>query len=439
MRFLLRGGRLLDPASGRDELASILIEGEKVAAVGPSADAAAREHGQEGLVAVDLDGCWVTPGLVDLHAHLRDPGFPEKETIDTGTRAAAAGGFAAVACMPNTRPVLDSPVTLAYVAQRAAAAGRCQVYPVAAVTVGQAGEELVDFEGLAEAGAVAFSDDGLPVGKADLMRAALTYSRALGIPIVSHAEELTLSRGGAAHQGRVANRLGLPGIPASAESVMVARDILLAGETGGQLHIAHVSARESVDLLRWAKGRGVRVSAEVTPHHLALTDEAVGEFDTNRKMNPPLREPEDREALREALRDGTIDCIATDHAPHTADEKAQPFAEAPFGVIGLETAFPVVYEELVAPGFLPPLTAVARLTVDPARIFGLPVPRLAPGEPANVAVFDVRTRRVVGEGTLYSRSRNSAFLGRALRGWAVLVFFRGKVVHDLLNLGVTGD
>ncbi|MGB9905699.1 MAG: dihydroorotase, partial [Desulfotomaculales bacterium] len=353
MKLLIKGGTVVDPVSRRIFSADVFVSGGKIVAVGENLSG-------EGEV-VDASGKLVVPGLIDMHVHLRDPGFEAKETIETGTRAAARGGFTGVACMPNTNPVADNRAVITYIREKAKEKGVVNVYPVGALTVRSEGKELSEMAGLKEAGAVALSDDGRCVADAGVMYRAMQYARMVGLPVIAHCEDTALSAGGAVHEGYFSTLLGLKGIPAAAETVMVARDIILAEATGCRLHIAHVSTAGAVELIRRAKEKGLPVTAEVTPHHFTLTEEAVAGFDPNTKVNPPLRTAADVRAVREGLRDGTIDVIATDHAPHTAEEKEVEYAAAPFGMAGLETAVGLVWTELVHGGVLAPVEAVARM------------------------------------------------------------------------------
>ncbi|MBI4543016.1 MAG: dihydroorotase [Gemmatimonadetes bacterium] len=394
-----------------------------VAAVGPSLGT------PDGAEVLDASGLVVAPGFVDLHVHLREPGREDVETIATGARAAVAGGFTSVCAMPNTDPVTDNQAAVGFIVSQAQRAGAARVYPIAAVSLGQQGERLAEFGELVSAGAVAVSDDGRPVATAHLMRTALEYAMTFGIPVIDHCEESTLSAGGAMHEGLTATRLGLKGIPRAAEDVIVARDIALAELTGGHLHLAHISTAGAARMIREAKARGVQVTAEVTPHHLALTDACCEEYNTNAKMNPPLRERGDVDAVRAALADGTIDCIATDHAPHHYDAKEAEFDDAPFGVIGLETALGVVVSELVDTGQLSLPELVRRLSTRPAEVAHLPGGTLVPGAPADVVVFDPAAAWVVDPSAFFSKSRNTPFAGRALRGRVRWTLVGGAVVH----------
>jgi dihydroorotase len=419
---VIRGARVLDPVEGIDASLDVRVDGGVVAALGDRLD-------QNGHRVVDAAGLVLAPAFVDPHVHLRTPGREDEETIASGTAAAAAGGYCAILAMPNTDPVVDSAATLSSLADTAGREAEVHVGFLGAITRGQAGAELSDMGELADAGAVAFSDDGVPVVSAGLMRRALQYASVTGRQLALHCEEPTLSRGGHVHEGAVAAELGFAGCPSVAESVMVERDLALAAHEDQPVHLLHLSAAESVAALRRAREHGVRATAEVTPHHLVLTDEAVRSLDPNVKMNPPLRAERDRLALLDALRDGTIDAIATDHAPHARHEKEVPFEAAPFGVTGLETAFAALYTELVAPGLLRLPTLLERLSAGPARIFGLERPRIATGARANLALLDLAADTRVEEHGFRSRSVNSWLLGRTLRGRVALTLAAGAVVH----------
>jgi dihydroorotase len=417
MSLLIRNGRVVDPAASVDAVQDVLVAGDRIERLGRELPA------PDGATVVDATGKVVCPGFIDIHVHLREPGFEYKETVATGTRAAAAGGFTAVCCMANTHPVNDNRSITDYIRARAAIEGAVRVYPIGAVTRGLGGKELAELAELAEAGCVAFSDDGKCVMNAALYRRAMEYTLPFGAPVISHAEDDHLADGGAMHEGVVSTELGMPGVPAAAEDVMVARDILLAELTGAHLHIAHVSTAGAVRLVREAKARGAHVTAEVTPHHLLLTDEAVRSFDANTKMNPPLRSRRDAEALLEGLLDGTIDCIATDHAPHAQSEKEGEFDLAAFGIVGLETAVGLLLDRLVRPGILPLPTLVARLSRNPARLLGLPGGSLAPGAPADLTILDPAAEWTVNPARFESRSRNTPFGGWSLTGrpWKTIV------------------
>jgi len=422
--ILMRGGRLIDPSRGLDERADLYLREGRVEGLG-------RNLGTpDGAMVVDAGGQVVCPGLIDLHVHLREPGQEDLETVATGAMAAAAGGFTAVCAMPNTDPVCDNQGVVGFIKAQAQRAARARVYPIGAISVGQKGQQLAEFGELVGAGAVAVSDDGRPVVSSHLMRTALEYAKTFGIPVADHCEDPTLSAGGAMHEGLVSARLGLKGIPAAAEEIMVARDALLAELTGGHVHLCHVSTRGSVEIIRRAKERGIRVTAEATPHHFTLTDEACEGYDTNAKMNPPLREAEDREAIRAALKDGTIDVIATDHAPHHYDAKEREFDDAPNGIIGLESALGLAITELVEPGWLTLQELVNRMSTLPARIFNLPGGTLAPGAPADVTVFDPGASWTVRPDEWFSRSRNTPFRGRQLVGRPTLTIVRGQIVYQ---------
>ncbi len=423
--LVLRGARVLDPAEGIDAVLDVRIDAGVIAAVGTQVDA--NEHR-----VVDGTGLVLAPAFVDPHVHLRTPGREDEETIASGTAAAAAGGFCAILAMPNTEPVVDSAATLGALVDAARREAEVQVGFLAAITRGQHGAELTEMAELADAGAVAFSDDGVPVTSAGLMRRALQYASVTGRLLALHCEETSLTYGSHVHEGSVAAELGFTGYPSVGESVMVERDLALARYEDQPLHLLHLSAAESVAGLRRARDAGVRASGEVTPHHLVLTDEAVRSLDSNMKMNPPLRAESDRLALLDALRDGTIEAIATDHAPHARHEKDAPFEAAPFGVTGLETAFSVLYTQLVRPGLLPLATLVDRMSTGPARIFGLDRPRVAVGATANLVLLDLDAEWQVREDAFRSRSANSWLLGETLTGRVVLTIAAGATAHERL-------
>ncbi|GAB4340582.1 MAG: dihydroorotase [Desulfobulbaceae bacterium] len=419
--WLFRNGRIIDPVNGVDREGDLLVVGGRIA--GPSEEAPANVR------VVEAKGCWVVPGLIDMHVHLREPGEEYKEDIVTGTRAAAAGGFTAVACMPNTRPVNDNGAVTARILERARE-GFARVYPVGAISSGSRGESLAGYGELKDAGAVAVSDDGLPVLDSQLMRRALEYASDHGLTVISHSEEWSLSRNGVMNEGVVSTRLGLKGIPVAAEAIMVYRDIALAEYTGRPVHIAHVSCAMSVELIRAAKARGVRVTAETAPHYFSLTDEAVLEYDTNAKMNPPLRTESDRQAIVSGLADGTLDCVATDHAPHSQLEKEVEFDLAANGIIGLETAVPLTLA-LVRDKVITADRFVELLTVNPASILGVRGGSLSPGAPGDITLIDPELRFEYTEEAVVSKSRNSPFLGRQLQGRALLTMVEGLVTFDL--------
>jgi len=424
-RLLVKGGRLVDPAQGLDAPVDVLLEGDHVAEVGPRLN-------PRGATVFEAKGLVVAPGFIDLHTHLREPGREDKETIATGTRAAAAGGFTAVCAMPNTEPVNDTAGITRAILERARAHGVVRVYPIGAITKGSKGEELAEYGDLREAGCVAVSDDGRPVASARMMRRALEYAQAFDLPVIDHCEEPTLFEKASMNEGAVATLLGLRGTPTVAEAVVVERDVMLAELTGGRVHIAHLSAALSVESVRRGKARGVRVTAEVTPHHLLLTDAVVREsgYDTSTKMNPPLRAEADRAAVVQGLVDGTIDCIATDHAPHTVDDKKVEFDVAAFGVVGLETAVALCLDRLVGAGVLDLPRLIALLSTQPARVLGLPGGSLAPGAPADLTLLDLERKRQVDPVRFATKGRNTPFAGWILTGWPVATIVGGKVVFD---------
>ena len=424
--LLLRGGRILDPSQQLDETGDVLLSNGFVEAVGRLGEV--RRDGNE-LETIDCAGRVVSPGFVDVHCHLREPGREEVETIASGARAAAAGGFTAVCAMPNTDPVTDNQAAVGFILSQARRAAAARVYPIGAISIGEKGETLAEFGEMVGAGAVAVSDDGKPVVSAQLMRTALEYARTFGIPVADHCEEPTLAAGGAMNEGLTSARLGLRGIPAEAEEIMAIRDMLLARVTGGHIHLCHMSTRGSVDLIRWGKERGINVTAEVCPHHLSLTEEAVEGYDTNAKMNPPLRTRADVEALQAAVKDGTIDVIATDHAPHHYDEKEREFADAPNGIVGLETALAVNLTWLVHSGIIELPLLVERMSCAPARLFKLPGGTLRKGEIADVTVFDPDATWTVDPARFASKGRNTPYAGQELRGLVDLTVVDGRVIH----------
>jgi dihydroorotase len=441
--LLLKGGRLVDPAGGRDGLFDLLIVEGRVASVTPAKRGSRPEGSRKparrasggphaGTRVIDVTGLIVCPGFVDMHVHLRDPGQEHKEVMETGTRAAAAGGFTSVACMPNTEPRNDGLAVTEYIVGEAKRRGVVNVFPIGCVSKGGRGEELAEIGDMVRAGAVAVSDDGSPVHNSHLMRMALEYTRIFEIPVIDHCEDRALTSGGVMNEGPASTMLGLRGMPSAAESVAVSRDLALAELTEGRLHLAHLSTRQSLDEVRRARRRAVRVTCEVTPHHLVLTEDEVAksQYDPNTKMNPPLRSEDDRQALIEGLADGTIDAIATDHAPHHSDEKLQEFDDAPFGIVGLETAVPLVMDRLVRPGHIDMRRMVEVMSVNPARILGLKKGSLAEGSDADVTVIDPRLEAKVEPARFESRSRNTPFAGWRLRGWPVLTIVGGRVVHE---------
>jgi dihydroorotase len=421
---VIRRARVLDPVEGIDATLDVRVDRGVIAQIGDGLDT--NEHR-----VIDAAGLTLAPAFVDPHVHLRTPGREDEETIASGTAAAAAGGYCAILAIPNTDPVVDDAEVLRGLRARAADEANVLVGFLAAITKGQDGAELTEMGALADAGAAGFTDDGRPVATAGVMRRALQYNAITGRTIAVHCEEQSLTRGGHAHAGQVAAELGLGGWPSLGESLMVARDLDLAAETGQAIHLMHLSARESVDHLRRALAAGVRASGEATPHHLCLTEDAVRTLDPNMKMNPPLRSPDDRAALVEALREGTIAAIATDHAPHSPEEKDVPFEAAPFGVTGLETAFSALYTMLVEPGLLPLETVLERMSAGPAAIFGLERPRIAVGAPANLTLIDTNASWRVKPSAFRSRSFNSWLLGKRLRGRVKLTIAAGATVFEL--------
>jgi dihydroorotase len=421
--LVLRGGRVLDPAAARpvDQAGDVRIVNGRIVEIG---------RGLVGGRIIDVRDLWIVPGLVDLHVHLREPGQEYKEDIETGTRAAAAGGFTTICCMPNTRPVNDQRTVTELIVRRAKEVGAVRVRPIGAITQGLEGKNLADIADMKEAGIVAISDDGRPVMNAGLMRRAFEYARTFDLPVVQHAEDLDLSEGGAMNEGAVATRIGIRGQPACAESAMVARDLEIVDWTGARYHVAHVSTARTVALVREAKRRGLPVTCEVTPHHLALTDEACSHYDTRTKVMPPLRTAADQEALLEALADGTIDCIATDHAPHSPVEKEVEFECAAPGMLGLETALPILLD-FVRMGTLDEKRVIAAFTGHAARCFGLPGATLAIGSVADICVIDPERPFMLNADGIASKSKNSPFIGQQLAGRAVLTLLEGRPVYDL--------
>ena len=430
--LLVKGGRVIDPATSTDAVLDLLLVDGRIAERRPPG------QGKGGLPAgtkvVDAASRWVCPGLVDMHVHLREPGGEHKETIETGTKAAAAGGFTSVACMPNTDPWNDSLSVTEYIVAEARRRGVVHVYPIGCVSKGGRGEELAEIGDMVRSGAVAVSDDGLPVGNSYLLRMAMEYTKIFGIPLIDHCEDRMLSASGVMNEGYYSTVLGLKGIPAVAEEVAVGTDLALAGLTGGKLHIAHLSTRGSLEKVRRARRDGLKVTCEATPHHLVLTDQAVADsdYDPNTKMNPPLRSEEDRRALVEGLKDGTIDAIASDHAPHHLDEKLVEFDEAPFGIAGLETSVPLVMDRFVRSGIVTPARFVELMSLNPSRILGIGKGTLAIGADADVTIIDPDAERKVDVSRLQSKSRNTPFHGWTLRGWPVATIVGGRLVHELL-------
>jgi dihydroorotase len=426
MKLLLKGGRVVDPGTGKDGELDVLVEDGRLARID-------RNIPPDGAEVIELGKGWiVAPGLIDIHVHLREPGQEHKETIATGAAAAVAGGFTGIACMPNTDPVNDHAGITQFIIKKATDANLARVYPIGAVSLGSRGEQMAELGEQHSAGCVAFSDDGRPVATALLMRRALEYAGMLGVPIVDHCEDPSLKGDGVAHEGFHASALGLRGIPGVAESLMVERDVSLAELTGAHVHICHMSARQSLRAVRAGKERGVRVTCEVAPHHFTLTDEALDgpiKYDTNLKMNPPLREAADRDAMLEGIADGTVDAIATDHAPHHADEKMVEFDRAPFGITGLETAVPLVFDRLVHAGRITVARAIELLSTSPARVLNLPGGTLAAGAPADIVVIDPDRRVTIDAGRHVSKSKNTPFHGWVLRGAVAYTLVGGRIVH----------
>jgi dihydroorotase len=422
-RFLIKRGRVIDPSQKLDRVTNVLIEDGKVVGFDVPDDAAAE--------VIDAANRIVAPGLIDMHVHLREPGREEDETIQTGTAAALAGGFTSIACMPNTEPPIDTQGTVEFIHHQAARAKNCNVFVVACVSKNREGKELAEIGQLVQAGAVAFSDDGAPVYNPELMRRAFEYCLMFDKPVLNHCEVRELTLGGVMHEGLVSMILGLPGMPAAAEDVMVSRDISLAQVTGGKIHIMHVSTAGAVDMNRRAKSRGVRVTTEVCPHHFSLSDESLRSFDSNFKMSPPLRGAADVEACIAGLRDGTIDVICTDHAPHALEKKMRELDQAPFGIVGLETALGLVVTKLIEPGVLDWPSAIAKLTMNPARVLGVNKGTLAVGADADVTIIDPAYEWTVDPACFRSRSKNTPFGGWRLRGRAEAVIVGGEVRHQV--------
>src|SRR5262245_17060430 len=427
---LLKGGRVVDPANGRDGTFDVLVDGDRIARVGHDL-AAGGDVGGAAVIEIP-SGLVVCPGLIDMHVHLREPGQEHKETVATGTAAAVAGGFTAVACMPNTSPVNDNAGVTEYILKKAAEANLARVYPIGAVSRGQNGEQLAEIAELKQAGCVAITDDGRPVATALLMRRALEYAGMFDMPVIEHCEDQTLKGDGVAHEGFHASALGLRGIPGAAESIMALRDIALAELTGGAVHIAHLSARQTLDAVRYGKSRGARVTCEVTPHHFVLTDEMLRApiaYDTNVKMNPPLREAADRDAMLAGLADGSVDAVATDHAPHHYDEKHVEFDRAPFGITGLETAVSLCFDRLVHAGVVSLARLVELLAVNPARILRVPGGSLSEGAPADISILAPDLRVTVSAAAMRSKSKNTPFDGWTLRGGVAATIVGGRTVY----------
>ena len=420
-RLVIKNGRVVDPASGLDAQRDVLVEDGLVAAIEPRLEVGDAEI-------LDAAGCVVAPGFLDIHVHLREPGIEHAETIETGARAAAAGGFTSICCMPNTIPVNDSPTVTNFIVERARRYAPVNVFPIGAITKDSAGEQLAEIGAMKAAGIVAISDDGQPVMNSQVMRRAMQYAASFGLTVIDHCEDLNLSRGGDINEGARSVRLGLRGIPASSEDVMVARDIILADVTGARFHVAHISTRNSIAMVRHARRLGIAVTCEVTPHHFSLTDEDIRDYDSNYKMKPPLRGHLDAAAAIEGLVDGVIDAIATDHAPHTGNMKMQEFERCPFGVTGLETAIGLALEKLVHPGKISLLRMVELFTTGPARVIGLDRGTLTPGKPGDVTIFSLDREWTFDVNQTESKSKNSPFDGHSFRGGPVATIVAGKTV-----------
>jgi dihydroorotase len=422
MKLLIKNGTIVDPANKKDEKADILINNGKIEKI-------AKSITDKDAEIIDASNMLVLPGFIDMHVHFREPGFEYKETIESGSRAAAKGGFTTVACMPNTDPPIDNQAMVEFINMKSKQVGLIDVKAIGTITKGRAGMELAPIGELFKAGAVAISDDGSTVMNAEIVRRALQYCKMFGIALIEHCEDANLAGDNTVNEGYYGTMLGLKGIPASAEESIVARDIMIAKDTGGKLHLAHLSTSGSVDLLRWAKKQGINVTAEVTPHHFSLDDSSLVNYDTNYKMNPPLRSKEDVKAMKKALKDGTIDVIATDHAPHAELDKDVEWTQAAYGIIGLETAFPLIVTELVNPGVLTISEAVQKITINPARILNMDKGTLSEGSDADIVIADINKEVTISEGFFGSRSSNSPFIGKTLKGSIEMVFKAGKLVY----------
>ena len=433
MTLLIRGGRLLDPAHGVDRVADVFIKHGKIAAIGEKLP----DNGVDKVI--DARGKVVAPGFIDIHVHLRVPGQEYKEEMATGTAAAVRGGFIGVVCMPNTNPIIDNVVTVSYVRSLAEREGLCKVWPTGAITKGSKGEQLAEIGDMKEAGIVAITDDGRPVENNETMRQAMIYARQFDLMVMDHCEDKSLSGGGAMHYGKVSSMLGIKGIPSASEEVQVARDILLSLETGAHVHIQHISSRKSVELVRWGKAQGARVTAEATPHHFTLTDQIVMDmnYSTNTKMNPPVREEADRQAILAGIADGTLDCIATDHAPHHIDEKNVEYQYANFGITGLETAVGLTLQQLVKPGIITLEQMIRLMSTRPAELVGVPVPALVEGHEADITILDLDKTWTVKAEEMQSKSKNSPFIGWELTGAPHATIVGGKL--RMLEMQVIGE
>jgi dihydroorotase len=423
--LLIKNGRVVDPASKRDTALDVLVDGEKIKEVGAAGKISAPQDAE----VFDASGLIVAPGFIDIHVHLREPGQESSETIETGTRAAARGGFTAVCCMPNTKPVNDNASVTRFILDRAKVAGGVRVWPIGAASVGSKGEAIAEIAGMKEAGIVGVSDDGKPIATAKLARQVMDYCRSLDLPVIEHAEDVSLAAGAVMREGVTSTRLGLRGMPAAAESVCVARDVQLAELTGARLHIAHLSAKASLEQVRWAKSRGLRVTCEVTPHHFTLIDEDV-QYDSRFKMNPPLAAREDREALLGGLADGTVDAIATDHAPHEPAIKDVEFDRAPFGILGFETALALALEQLVQSGRISLIRMVELFTTGPARVLGIER-KITADQPADLTIFSTERAWTYNVKESPSKSRNSPFDGRNFKGGPMATIVAGRILHRI--------
>lgn len=423
MKLLIKGGRVIDPANNLDNVMDILINDGKILKVENNIYA-------DECININAEGKIVCPGFIDMHVHLREPGFEYKEDIASGSRAAAAGGFTTICCMPNTDPVIDNAAVVSFVKEKAAKAGLVKVLPIGSITKNEEGSELSEMAELYQAGCVAISDDGQPVKEAGIMRNAMDYARMFGLPVLSHCEEKSLVKNGQMHEGYYSTIYGLKGIPAAAEEIMVAREIILAQLTGAHIHICHASTRGSMDLIREAKKRGIPVTCEATPHHLTLSDELPGSYDADTKVNPPLRSQDDIQALREALLDGTVDCIATDHAPHHKESKDCEYELASFGISGLETAVAVIMNYLVEPGILDMNQMVKLFTTGPANVLGLSQGQLSQGRDADISIIDPEMVKKVNPADFYSKGKNTPFKGMSLKGWPCMTIVNGELIAE---------
>jgi len=423
MKILIKNGRIINPAAGFDKVADLLISGKKVEKIGKNISEAADKT-------IDAKGRIVIPGLIDVHVHLREPGFEYKETIESGSHAAAAGGFTTICCMPNTKPVIDSEIMVEYIKLKAKREAVVNVLPIGAITKGQNGEELAEIGKMAKAGACAISEDGKSVENSGLLKTAMNYSKMFSIPVLSHCEDKSLVSGGCMNAGEQCQIMGLKGISNDSEDVIVARDIILAKSTGAKLHLCHVSTKGAIDLIKDAKARGQEISAEITPHHFTLDDTAVNSYNANTKMNPPLRSKEDVEAVRQALKDGTVDIIATDHAPHSSDEKNCEYENAAFGIVGLETALSLGLTVLVDGGYLTESQLIEKMSVNPAKLLGIQKGNISEGFEADITIVDPNAEYLIDSSTFLSKGKNTAFNGYKVRGKVETTIVGGKIVYE---------